>query len=357
MLTKTRRRRPHLSLLALLLVLLTAPGCASCGQSVLCAVRGPINSASNYSLRRAIMAHGLGEFCHEMLSHNAPLSLIPGAPTVGRFFPKTCTQSTLPGGDLFIQFDGFGYVYTPLSKKLTYAVSGAVEYDQDFRVDADCNIFAYFRSKNVKSSNFNVHVVEQPVVSFLSSLSTMSNDVGRQLVSGKLAEGFTVLQDKNQNIDFALGLLPEGQKPQHAVVLHDGRPVYENSRTEVHQNQRDFIGPIEIAADGRAIYLNATLDGLSAADVLIMKKEDAEVSLGLYYNYPQSGPLDAPVLYNEVISTGQPFQQAFKVPKGAYYVLFDNTATAGKVAPPPAANLLEDHAATLTYAVEVGDAK
>jgi len=303
------------------------------------------------------MARGLGEFCHEMLTHNTPLALVPGSPSEGRFFPKTCTQSTLPNGDLFIQFDGFGYAFTPVSKKLTFAMSGAVEYDQDFRVDADCDIFAYFKTRNVKSSNFSIHVVEQPIASLLNSLTGLSNDLGRQLVTGKLAEGFTVVQDRNQNIDFALGLLPEGQRPMHAVEAQAGRPQYESSRTEVHQNQRDFIGPIEVGAEGRALYVNATLDGVPAVDLMVMKKEDAEVSLGLYYNYPASGPLDANVLYGDVIATAQPYQQAFRVPKGIYYVVFDNTPTAGKVAPPPALTMLEDHAAALTYSVAIGDAK
>jgi hypothetical protein len=350
--------RPRLPLMILGISLLAAPGCASCGQEVLCAVRGPINASSNYSLRRAIMAHGLSEFCHQMLAHNAPLSLIPGAPTVGRFFPKTCTQATLPNGDLFIQFDGLGYAFTPLTKKLTFSVSGAVEYDQDFRVGDGCDIFAYFRTKNVKSSNFNVHLVEQPIASFLNSLSGLSNDVGRQLVTGRLGDGFTVVQDRNQNIDFSLGLLPAGQKPSHPVDgVKEGGAQYESSRTEIHQDQRDFVGPIEIAADKRALYVDATLDGLMAVDVLVMRKEDAEVALGLYYNYPRTGPLNAPVLYGEVISTGQPYKQAFNVPKGSYYVVFDNTPTAGRVAPPPAMSLLEDHMATLSYAVAVGDAK
>jgi hypothetical protein len=348
-----RPSRSALSVVALGLSLLAAPAC----QTVLCAVRGPINAPSNYSLRRAIMARGLGEFCHQMLAHNAPLSLLPGSPSVGRFFPKTCTQATLPNGDLFIQFDGMGYAFTPLSKKLTFNVSGAVEYDQDFRVDDGCNIFAYFRTKNVKSSNFNVHVVEQPIASFLNSLSGLSNDLGRQLVTGRLGEGFTVVQDKDQNIDFSLGLLPEGQKPQHAAAAIKDGAQYESSRTEVHQDQRDFIGPIEVPDGGRALYVNATVDGVPAVDVIVMRKEDAEVSLGLYYNYAQSGPLDAPVLYGDVVATGRPYQQAFKVPKGVYYVIFDNTPTAGKVAPPPALTLLEDHAAAISYAVAVGDAK
>ena len=304
------------------------------------------------------MQHGLGEFCHEMLTREAPIALAAGMPAVGRFFPKSCAQSTLPNGDLFIQFDGFGYAFTPLSKKLTFTMSGAVEYDQDFRVGPDCDIFAYFRTKNVKSSNFQTHVVEQPVASFLNSLTTLSSDVGKQLVSGKLGLGFTVIQDRSQNFDFSLGILPDGQKPVHPIDVHgDGRIRYEGARSEVHQDQRDFIGPIEVQDSGRALYVTATLDGLPALDILVMRKEDAETSLGLYFNYPQSGPLNAAVLYNDVLVTGRPYTQAFKVPKGSYYVVLDNTPTAGKVAPPPVVTMLDDHFGAVSYAIEVGDEK
>jgi len=333
-------------------------GCASLGQSVVCVVRGPLNAPSNYSLRRAIMQHGLAEFCHEMLTHEAPIALAPGMPAVGRFFPRDCKQSTLPNGDLFIQFDGFGYAFTPLSKKLTFTMSGEVEYDQDFRVGESCDIFAYFRTKNVRSSNFQTHVVEQPVAAFLNSLTTFSSDVGRQLVSGKLQEGFTVIQDNSQNFDFSLGLLPVGQKPQHPFDVHgEGRIRYESARTEVHQDQRDFIGPIEVKDSGRALYLDATLDGIPAVDVFVMRKEDAEVSLALYYSYPQSGPLDSSILQGDVIAAGRPYLQQFKVPKGTYYVVLDNTPTAGKVAPPPAQTILEDHAAAVSYSITIGDEK
>jgi hypothetical protein len=353
------RRRPNSNSRRLASTLAVAPvGCAALEQKAVCVIRGPLNAPSNYSLRRAIMKHGLSEFCHEMLTHEAPIALSPGMPTVGRFFPKNCTQSTLPNGDLFIQFDGFGYAFTPLSKKLTFTMSGAVEYDQDFRIGDDCNIFAYFRTKDVKGSNFQTHVVEQPVASFLNSLTTFSSDVGRQLVSGKLGEGFTVIQDNHQHFDFTLGLLPIGQKPQHPFDIHgDGRIRYESTRAEVHQEQRDFIGPIEVNDDGRAIYVDATLDGIPALDVLVMRKEDAEVSLGLYYNYPSAGPLDANVVYGDVIAGGKPYTQQFKVPKGSYYVVLDNTSSAGKVAPPAAVTILDDHAAAISYSVELGDAK
>jgi len=333
-------------------------GCASAGQTVLCWVRGPLNAPSNYGLRRSIMQHGLKQFCHEMVTHEVPLALAPGLPSVGRFFPKNCTQSTLPNGDLFIQFDGFGYGFTPLSKKLTFSMSGAVEYDQDFRIGSDCDVFAFFRAREVKSSNFQTHVVEQPVASFLNSLTNLSSDIGKQLAGSKLSEGFTVVEDSHQAFDFALGILPEGQKPVHPFDVHgEGRIRYESGRAEVHQDQRDFIGPIEVGDDGRAIFVDARLDGIPAADLIVMRKEDAEISLGLYFNYPASGPLDANVLYGDVLVAGRPYAQAFKVPKGSYYVVLDNTPTAGQVAPPPVVSLLDDHVAAVSYTVAVGDAK
>jgi hypothetical protein len=339
-------------------VVFATAGCASAGQSVLCLVRGPINASSNYSLRRAIMQHGLSEFCHEMVTHEAPITLAPGMPSIGRFFPKNCVQSTLPNGDLFVQFDGFGYAFTPITKKLSFSMSGAVEYDQDFRVGPDCDIFAYFHTKNVRSSNFQMHVVEQPIASLLNSLTNLSGDIGKQLVNGKLAEGFTVVQDNRQNFDFALGILPDGQKPPHPFDVHgEGRIRYESGRSEIHQNQRDFIGPIEVKDSGRALYIDATVDGIPAVDVMVMRKEDAEVSLGLYYNYPQSGPLDANVLTGDVAVAGRPFARSFRVPKGTYYVVLDNTPTAGQVAPPPVVSLLDDHVAAVSYTVALGDEK
>jgi hypothetical protein len=344
------------------LAVLTAPGCTSCGQSVLCAVRGPVNDPSNYSLRRSILAMGLSEFCHEMTTHNAPLKLLEGAPVIGRFYPQHCAQRSLENGDLYVEFDGFGYAYTPLSRKLTFTMSGAVDYDQDFRVHDNCDIYAYFRTRSVRGSNFQTHIIEQPVANFLNSLSPMSDSFGRQLVSGKLGEGFTVIREKSGNIDFGLGTIPLGERPVHPFDMHGTRMlVYENLRTEVDQEERDFVGPIEVADSGRALYVQATMRGVPAIDLLVMKKEDADVSLGLYYNYGAAGPLNANVLQANVLPAEQPFKQTVPVPKGSYYIVFDNTSSAGSVAPPNPnpplyAGLLGNAAATVDYVVQIGDA-
>jgi hypothetical protein len=351
--------RPKLlapTLLLLLACALSTTGCTSCGQQVLCALRGPVNDPSNLSLRRSILAMGLSEFCHQMLMHNAPLKMTDESPVIGRFYPQHCTQKDLPSGDLYVTFDGFGYAFTNLSKKLTFTMSGAVDYNQDFRVAGDCNIYAYFQTRQVTSSNFQSHVVEQPVAAFLNSLTQVGDSFGRQLVSGKLGEGFTVIRAKDGNIDFGLGIIPEGQRPQHPFAVHGGdRAMYENLRTEVHQNEREFIGPIEVTDSGRALFVTATVDGgVEALDVLLMTKADGDVSLGLYYNYPAVGPLNANVLASDVIPGGaKQYQHAFPVPKGVYYVVLDNSGAAGQVAPP--LNLFDDRVATVSYAVQIGD--
>jgi len=341
----------------LALALLAASGCASsCGQGVLCVVRGPINDPSNYSLRRSIMGMGLKEFCKQMTTHNAPLRLTEAAPAIGRFYPQHCKQSELQNGDLYVEFDGFGYAWTALSKKVTFTMSGAVDYDQDFRIHDNCDIYAYFRPRSVRGSNFQTKLIEQPVASFLNSLTPMGDNFGRQLVSGKLGDGFTVIREKSGNVDFGLGTIQLGQRPVHPYDMHGtSMLVYENLRTEIAQEERDFVGPIEVTDSDRALFVTATMQGVPAIDLLLMKKQDAEMSLGLYFQYPQAGPLNAPVMLADVVAAQQPYKRTIPVPKGTYYIVLDNSSSAGSVAPPNM-GLLANAAATVDYAVQIGDA-
>ena len=331
------------------------PGC-NCAGSAACTLRGPINDPSNRTMRRNIMASGLKEFCRQMTSRNAPLRMTTDAPVIGRFYATACQQSDMANGDLYVQFSGFGYAFTNISKKLTFTMAGSVQYNQDFLISEDCLAYAYFRPRNITSSDFRINKVENPVTSFLNALSPIAENFGRQLVAGKLGEGFTVITDMDmKNPDVVLGVVEKGQKPVHPFDIHGtSRITYENLRTEVHQNERDFIGPIEVTESGRALYLTAQMDGVQAIDLFLMRKDDGDASLHLFIDYPMAGPLSAPPIVSDVVTAGQAYTRTLPVPPGMYYVVLDNTPSAGQVAPPN--NAFDDRAAVVNYVVQIGDA-
>jgi hypothetical protein len=346
-------RRP-LFLLALFAVCAAVPAC----KNPVCSFRGTINQPENLTMRKSLLKKGMGDFCKQMTTRNAPLRLSTDSPVIGRFYPTQCQAGD---GDLMnVTFSGYGYAWTNVTKKMTFTGGGSAAYRYDFQVtEGDhCDIYAYFRPARVDASNFQVYRIENQLTSMFNQLGSFGDNFGRQMLSKKLQEGFTVIsRDANeQNIDFALGIVPLGKKPFHPyqVDSSDGRVTYENERTEVHQNQRDFVGPIDIEDSGKALYIRAGVDGVSAIDVMIMRKADGDASLKLYYEYPQSGPLAAPPLDGQVLQAGVEMNRAVSVPPGMYYVVFDNTPSAGQVAPP--VNALDDRAAVVNYLIQVGDA-
>lgn len=346
----------------LLLALLTVGTFAALGLGALgckppyCSFRGTINDPTNRSMRRSMLKKGMGDFCEQMLQRNAPLRLAPDSPVIGRFYPVQCVAPE--GEDLYVSFSGYGYAYTNVSKKLTFTMQASALYRYDFLItEGDrCDVYAYFRTSRVDASNFAVHRIEGQAASMLNTFTNMGDSFGKQLMGKKLAEGFTVVHYSETNSDdFGLGILPLGQKPFHPFQVHGSdRITYENERTEVHQNQRDFVGPIKVEGDGRALYLTTTMDGAPAMDVLVMRKAEGDASLKLYFEYPQSGPLAAPPIVSDVVRQGVEWKRTIPVPPGMYYVVFDNTPTAGATSPPVSA--LDDRAAVVNYLIQIGDA-
>src|SRR3984957_3954483 len=105
---------------------------SGCSPNAVCKTVAAINDPSNRTERRQLMSFGLSQFCQQMTSHNAPLKMTPDAPVTGRFYPQHCTQQTLPNGDLWGQFDGVGYAFTPLSRKVSFTSGASIQYDEDF---------------------------------------------------------------------------------------------------------------------------------------------------------------------------------------------------------------------------------
>ncbi len=339
---------------ALVGLALSGSGCASCAQSYLGIMPGTINDPQNRTLRREILSYGIGQFCTELVKHNAPLRLADDQPVIGRFYPKSCTTKEMPDGNLQVSLGGDGYAWTNLSKKVSFDMNGTIEYDQDFQMDGS-TMYAYFRTKQVSRSDFKSRVIEQPVAAFVNQLTPIGDNFGKQLLATELSKGFTVIRDPNGNADFGLGVIDVGKHPQKPWDVHgSSKLTYENLRTEVHQNQRDFVGPIVIEDSGRALFVTATLDGVDTVDVLLLGKAEGEASLGYYLGYGASGPLAGNPSFSDIVRAGAQYTKAIPVAKGTYYLVWDNTPTAGVVAPP--VNLLDDRAAVISYVLQIGDA-
>lgn len=303
-----------------------------------------------------MLKKGMGDFCQQMLQHNAPLRLQNDTPVIGRFYPRQCIAPE--SDDLSLQFAGVGYAYTNVTQKMTFQMQAQALYRYDFLItDGDrCDVYAYFRTSSIGGSDFKVHRIESQTASMMNSLTQMGDTFGKQLMGKKLQEGFTVVHYTENNVDdFTLGILPLGQKPFHPYQVHGKDKItYENERVEVFQNQRDFVGPIVVEGDGRALFVAAQLDGAPAIDVLLFRKMEAEAAINAYLEVPQAGALPSPPIAGDVLQQGVEMKRAFPVAPGTYYILFDNTPTAGTVSPP--GNAFDNRAAVVNYLIQIGDA-
>jgi hypothetical protein len=218
-------------------------------------------------------------------------------------------------------------------------------------------MYAYFRTKRVNGSGFAPKTIEALTGPFGQIAAAWAQQnaqtFGNQLLGSKLAEGFTVIRDSDGNVDADLGILPLGQRPSHPFSMKSGdKIIYENLRTEVHQEERDFIGPIKLEKSG-ALYLTVQMDGTDAIDVFVLSQIEADPALAAYFNEQKATPL-APPRLDFVVRRGDNFVQTVPLPAGMYYVVIDNSSSAGQAMPPQ--NPLDDRAAVVNYVVQIGDA-
>jgi hypothetical protein len=330
----------------------------ACSPNTVCKLGGPINDPSNRTLRRDIMGYGLGQFCRQMTSRSAPLKLTPDSPVVGRFFPQHCAQRILDNGDLWVQFDGYGYAWTNLSKKVAFTSAATIQYNQDFKCGDNDAIYAYFDPRSVSPPDFHVTQIEQPVANLVQNwIAPFADNFGRQMAGGQLALGFTVIQSSDGSSEFSVGHLPLGSRPFHPLKVGNGsRVTYENLRTEVHSGERDFLGPIAVQGSGQAVFMDVQLDGAASVDVFLAPKQEGDASLQLYLQYGPAGPLAYPPRFSDVIQGGVAYRRAVPVPEGIYYVVIDNTASAGQVSPAVPLFGAVDNPAVVNYAIQTGDA-
>ncbi len=338
-------------------------GCAglarSSGPQAVAIMPGVINRPDNKSLRFAMLKYGLENFCQEMTRRGAPLKLSNDQPTIGRFYPQRCDTRLVDeetSKSFLVQFFGSGYAWTNITYRIGFDAAGVVEYDPDFLLDGS-TMYLYFRTKHIAATSFQAGMIENPLanVALIMAPGGFAEKFGRQVVAEELTRGFTVIRSSDGTVDFGLGIVEKGKTPFHPYQIKgDRKIVLANERIEVHAGQREFLGPFEVDAQGRALFFTVGVDGAEAVDLLVVPKDAGDEWLSLYIHRAGTTPPRYAPLMGDVASSMAPYRRALQVAKGRYYLVVDNTATAGRVAPPQ--GRFDDRAALVNYALQLGDA-
>jgi hypothetical protein len=343
---------------------------ASCGQRAVTLLPGIVNEPANRSLRRAIFKFASDTLCLEMKSKSLPLKMAEADPSIGRFFPVGCSVTQLGNENLFVQFVGHGYAWTNITGRMGFEAAASVEYSHDFLVDGS-SMYVYFKQVQTQASSFKPLMLEKTdggiaggALGLLGAdAQNIAKQVGERVFASQLARGFTVIREPDGEVAFSLGVLDRGERPQ--VPFDKGESealVLANDRAELHSGQRDFSGPYHLSDSGHALVLTLAIDGAPGIDVLVLHKSTGDTWLSQYEHYPQTGgPPLAPQFEAAVAmaipnfsappaATG-PWRRQLSLPPGSYYIVFDNTASAGKTN--PTTDRLDDRAALVNYAVQL----
>ncbi|MFZ5892226.1 MAG: hypothetical protein ACOY0T_14305 [Myxococcota bacterium] len=322
---------------------LASSGCASreaVGQSSL-SILGPgvVNDPKNRSLRFDMLKFGLERFCAEMSARGLALKMSDDEPVMGRFYASACSTQTLDEEtrkSFVVQYAGSGFATSPQGGRVGFSTNGLVEYSPDFLMK-DGALYVYFRPRVVDATGFQTLLVESQIAAAAIKLFGVNADAfGRKVVDGQLRRGFTVVRyGSSGETDFGLGVIALGEKPYHPFqVATENKLTLVNERTEVHLGQQDYIGPLNVANDGQALYFTLKLDGAQAIDALLVSEPVGKASIDAFTK--QAGPvaLSGPVLLNEPVTRGALWKRYVTVPKGRYYLVLDNSAAGGRTMPP-----------------------
>jgi hypothetical protein len=339
---------------------------ANCGQQGLAVLPGVVNNPQNRTLRRELFAFATSELCDEMKNRSLPLKMRDADPSIGRFFPVACMTSELESGNLFVQFTGHGYAWTNVTGRMGFQASAAVEFDQDFLMEGS-SMYVYFRQRDTQSKVFTVLMVESPPQGAIAtnvlggSIKDVTQQIGERVLSSQLARGFTVVREDDGTVGFSLGVIEKGQKPTMPFERGDSDLVIvANDRSEIHSGQRDFVGPFEVG-DDEALSFTIHLEGAPAIDALVVSRSVGDAWIERYEREPVAGPPPGPALFDQPAQAtpAMPGQQPMlwrrtvPLPRGSYYLVLDNSATAGVSA--PANQPHDDRAALVSFGVQRGD--
>lgn len=299
---------------------------------------GVVNDPANKSLRFDLLKFGLDGFCKEMLASGVPLKMSDDEPVMGRFQASACQSQILDEENrksFVVQYSGAGYAASSQGGRVTFSTTGLVEYAADFLMHEGA-LYVYFRPRVVDATAFQTKLIESELAkSALSVLGVQPDAFGQRVVDAQLRRGFTVIRKGDSGeTELGIGVIPLGERPYHPFQVETDKRVVLNERTEVHRNQQDFIGPIQVQGSDQALYLTIALDGAPGIDVLVLREPTGRAMLEQYLSTPGPAALREPALLDEPALRGQDWKRYVLVPEGRYYVVLDNTSTVGRSSPP-----------------------
>jgi hypothetical protein len=254
-----------------------------------------------------------------------------------------------------VSFAGNGYGYMTPARRIGFSVSGTVELRPAIQLAGDnAYVFGQF-NRIISGPTFQVGYIENPVVDIAANMpgiGNVANLFGNQVVASELTRGFTVVNNDKGN-DFALGILTPPQLPTHPFDTSTSeRYTFINETIEVHQNERDYLGPFEVPS-GKSLYLSFSNQG-PALDVMVVARYVGDAWRDQY----QKGMLAPPpgaVMGGGPLQSNMSDSRKYALPPGSYYVVIDNTAAAGLVSPPASIVPLADAMARVSYVAQSGD--
>ncbi|MFP6684493.1 MAG: hypothetical protein VB934_07265 [Polyangiaceae bacterium] len=300
-------------------------------------LRGPVNASP--ALRWWLFStFGASKICPELMKRGIGLKVQDQGPSVGRFYPASCRIEVNSEFQVVtVHFQGSGYAFTPVSKRVGFTCSASVQYRPDFFMAPDA-VYVWGKVNRIVSGpTFKLGYVEDPLAgaaAAVTPLGIVANSFGNQIAAGELTRGFTVVQDYDtESNSFALGVVKPPHKPRTPYdVAGSERHTFGNETIEVHYNQRDFLGPFEVVEDGQAITMKYFVQG-PAVDAMVVTRAVGEVWRQSYQQGQRLGPPPGPVVAGAPLAGGRESLASYRLPPGQYYVVIDNTAYAGTVAP------------------------
>lgn len=302
---------------------------------------------------------GAQRICPEMLKQGIPLRLEDRAPVIGRFFPAQCSYNVNDQAQtITVNVAGTGYGYMMPAKRVGFALTASVEYRSDFMISGD-DVYVWGRpNRIVNGPQFKLGYVENPIVDVAANIppfGSIANFLGNQVVSLEMNRGFTVIHNEDKGNDFALGMLQPPAKPNHPFDVTDSdRFTFANETTDVHGGERDFLGPFEVTEAGQALFLTMSVQG-PAVDVMVVDRRTGDAWRDAYQTGKPMGPPPGPVLAGQPLQPGTQVTQRYPLAPGSYYVVIDNTASAGLVAPPVSLLPIADPVARVSYLAQLGE--